>query len=47
MVGQSIASISDLGEYIYRGVSHLCKHDALVAYIGYEPPYRTTIILLI
>ena len=43
-VGQSIASISDLGEHIYLSASHLGKYDASVVYIGYGPPYRTIYI---
>ena len=35
-IGQSIASISDLGVHIYL--------DALVLYIDYRPPYRTICI---
>ena len=38
-VGRSIASISDLGEYIYIGASRLGKYDASVIYISYGPPY--------
>ena len=43
-VGQSIASISDLGKHIYLGASCLDKYDASVTYIGYRPPYRTMYI---
>ena len=43
-VGQSIASISDLGEHIYLGASYLGKYAALVVYIGYGPPYHTIYI---
>ena len=43
-IGQFIAFISDLGEHIYLGASHLSKYDASVGYISYGPSYCTIYI---
>ena len=43
-VGQSIASVSDLGKYVSLSASRLGKYDASVAYINYGPPYCTIYI---